>query len=429
MNTTTSELIRTRRDDEPHDEARRIYDRLLSGELSEPGQHYEAYADLANIYYKRGERYQAISALEEFRDHFLDPADLFLANKITNKIEFLGGKTTLKSKPLKLEVALLDQCNLRCTMCLQTSFGQHEITEERYREILALIPYLEVVNWIGGEVFLSPYFEPLFDEASRYPRLKQTLITNGLRIDARWADKLARNKTSLLVSIDAFTAPTYERIRKGAKFPKLLESLTHLKAAFAAHPLAEIPDRFAINCILMRQNIEEIDRIIGFAHDYGFHSVQISGLWPFEPESEYREQNVELDPALARRFTETIMPRILREGAEKKVLIRHMPGFTRAGQGPTAAAANHPVDRTFLTCAYPWGSFFADAKGAVKPFCLCGTFPAGDVYRQSIAEIWNGEGMRKYRELADVNANDELMCRRCDMASYRFQMKLCDPLW
>jgi MoaA/NifB/PqqE/SkfB family radical SAM enzyme len=431
MNADISALLESRRSDEPHDDARKVYDRLLSGgALLDASKCYEAYADLADIYYKKGERYQAISVLEEFLEHFLDRSDLFLANKITNKIEFLGGKTVLKSKPLKLEIALLDQCNLRCTMCLQTTYGEHEITEERYQEILALIPYLEVINWIGGEVFLSPYFEPLFDAASRHPRLKQNLVTNGLRIDARWAEKLARNKTSLLVSIDGFTAPTYERIRKGAKFGELLAAMTHLHQAFAAQPFAaDNPDRLAINFVLMRQNLGEADQIVDFAHRYGFHAVQISSLWPFEPESEYRAQNVEFDPESARLFMDTLKPRILRAGAEKNVRVRHMPAFTRPGQDPRKDAAKHPVDKTFLTCAYPWGSFFADAKGSAKPFCLCGTFSAGNVYRQSIAEIWNDEGMRRYRALADVNDNDELLCRKCDMANYRFQMKLLDPLW
>ncbi len=430
MNAELSALLRTRRDGEPHDAARKIYDRLLSGgEALAPGDCWEAYADLADLHYKKGERYQAISVLEEFRDHFLDRSDLFLANKITNKIEFLGGKTVLESKPLKLEIALLDQCNLRCTMCLQTSYGEHEITEERYREILAMIPYLEVINWIGGEVFLSPYFEPLFDEAVRHPRIRQHLITNALKIDTRWAEKLAKANTSLLVSIDGFTAEMYERIRKGAKFPDLLSSLTHLQKAFASWPNEAIPERLALNFVLMRQNMEEAVLIGEFAARYGFSAVQISSLWPFEPEEEYRRQNVEFDPELSRRFAEVLKPRILRSAAEKEVRVRHMPAYTRDVQTVRPGSVKHPLDATLLTCPYPWGSLFADAKGSAKPFCLCGTFSAGNIHKQPVADVWNGEGMRRYRELADVNANDELLCRRCDMANYRFEMKLCDPLW
>src|SRR3569832_2081737 len=254
MTPTGIELLTARRRDEPSEEARRIYDRLLAdGALADPARCYAGYADLADLHYKKGERYQALSVLEEYRERFLDTSDAYLANKILNKIEFLGGKTELKSKPLKLEIALLDQCNLRCTMCLQTAFGEHEISDERHREILDLAPYLEVVNWIGGEVFLSPHFEPLFDAAARVPRIRQHIITNGLKIDARWAEKLARSNVSLLVSIDAFTAPLYEKIRKGARFDALLSALTHLQSAFAAFtPQHGNPEPIALNFELLR---------------------------------------------------------------------------------------------------------------------------------------------------------------------------------
>lgn len=431
MNPTGIELLQARRRDEPSADARRIYDRLLAdGALADPARVYSGYADLADLHYKNGERYQALSVLEEYRDRFLDQADAFLANKIRNKIEFLGGKTVLESKPLKLEIALLDQCNLRCTMCLQTSFGEHEISDERHREILDLIPYLEVVNWIGGEVFLSPHFEPLFDAAARVPRIRQHIITNGLKIDARWAEKLARGNVSLLVSIDAFTAPSYERIRKGARFESLLSALTHLQRAFAAFPPPPgNPEPLALNFILMRQNLEEAASICEFAARYGFSAVQISSLLPFQPSEEYEKQNVEFDPGLSRRFVEVIKPRIEASSRATGVRVRHMPAFTRQAPARPGPAPKFSLDATLLTCPYPWGSLFADAKGDAKPFCLCGTFPAGNIHRDPVAAVWNGEGMRRYRALADVNANDDLLCRRCDMANYRFEMKLLDPLW
>lgn len=429
--TDPSDLFKKRLDEESDAKARAVYERLLSGDASNPARLLLAYGDLADLYFKRGERYQAINVLEEYRDRFLDKSDVFLANKIENKIEFLSGATQLRSKPLKIEIALLDQCNLRCTMCLQTTFGKYEITEQQFHEIRALLPYLEIINWIGGEVFLSEYFEPLFDEAVRYPQITHHLITNGLRIDDRWAEKLARSRTSLLVSIDGFTKPTYERIRRGARFENLVASLGRLQKAFAAHPEVDVHERLAINAVLMRDNLDEIEQIVPFAHRFGFGAVKISSIVPFEPESEYLRQNVETDPQLSAKFMDSIAPRILKEAAEKGIHVRHLPVCTRPGSAPVekSDAPKSPVDSTLVTCAYPWGSLFSDAKGAVKPFCQCGTFSAGNVFKQPVSEIWNGDGMRRYRELAHINASEDLLCWRCDMMEYRFKMKLMDPLW
>ena len=64
--------------------------------------------------------------------------------------------------------------------------------EKTVDELVGLFPYLEVINWQGGEVFLVDYFEGLMNKASEYPNLKQQVVTNGSLLNERWAAKLAR---------------------------------------------------------------------------------------------------------------------------------------------------------------------------------------------------------------------------------------------
>ena len=423
---------------ETHAAAKKIFSRLLSergGGGAPSVSVWEDYAELADIYYKKGERHQAINILREFQTWFLDTDDVFLANKILNKLEFLNGKDYVESKPLKLEISLTDRCNLQCLMCLQRTRGCREISEETYREIIGMMPYLEVINWIGGEPFVSPRLAPLFDEASRYPRLRQNIITNALLIDESWAEKLAASRTFLLLSIDGFKKETYEYVRKGARFADLLASLEYIKKAFAAHQVPGLPERLAINFVLMRHNMQDLEYIVDFAYRFKISSIRVSTLFPFQPDEIYREQNIESDPKLVRWFLDVAQPRLLCEAALKNVRVGQLPIFSRqaaeqATPGKPETASGAQLGNTFLTCPYPWGSLSSDAEGFARPLCQCGPgICAGNVYKQPIADIWNSPGLRRYRQLADTNDVSRLACAKCDMFKYRFQMKLFDPLW
>jgi MoaA/NifB/PqqE/SkfB family radical SAM enzyme len=66
----------------------------------------------------------------------------------------------LQSKPVKITFVSTAKCNITCTFCNQYTqrvegLAPRKATKE---EVLALIPYLSVLNWQGGECFLDPYF-------------------------------------------------------------------------------------------------------------------------------------------------------------------------------------------------------------------------------------------------------------------------------
>ncbi|MEK7389826.1 MAG: radical SAM protein [Elusimicrobiota bacterium] len=394
------------------------------------------YVDLANGYFQAGDTRSTIATLEAFLHHVRERDNIFLRNKILNKLEYVKKESVLTSKPLKLEVALTGRCNIKCVMCVQDGSHAGELTQERCDEIRAHMPYLEMINWIGGEVFMSPFFEPLYDEAARYPRLKQNIITNGLYINERWAEKLAKNSGILLVSIDGLTTETYERIRRGGKFNNLTASLTCLKTAFAAHPRADETNRLAMNFILMKDNLHELMSILDFAQRFGINLVQIGNLLKFEPESVYQAQRIDTDPALVDWFMDTARPWLLREGAARKIKVEPIPTFDRpAKPSQTAPTPGYvptpPHNPPDSPCPYPWSSFSADDKGRVRPYCRCGrdeTF-AGNVYEETIASAWNSAGMGRYRLLARNIDEDALACRRCPNRNYRLFAKLWDALW
>ena len=55
--------------------------------------------------------------------------------------------------------------------------------------------------------------------------LKQIVITNFLLLDEKIMKFIIKNKINLVISVDGATKDTYEQIRKGASFDKIISNL------------------------------------------------------------------------------------------------------------------------------------------------------------------------------------------------------------
>jgi len=136
----------------------------------------------------------------------------YLRNRLLNELEISQRKTILESKPRILLVTLTNRCNLHCYMCGRGD-SDWEISPKIAEEIAGLLPYLELITWQGGEVFLTKNFDRLFEKTFGFEYLKQIVITNALLIEEGWAEKIAlRNNVGLTVSIDSVDEKIYEHI-------------------------------------------------------------------------------------------------------------------------------------------------------------------------------------------------------------------------
>jgi hypothetical protein len=50
-----------------------------------------------------------------------------------------------------------------------------------------------------------------------------------------------------------------------------------------------------------------------------------------------------------------------------------------------------------MVCYAPWQRLTIDSGGPARPFAFCLNKFVGDTDRMSLADIWNGDGMREYR--------------------------------
>jgi MoaA/NifB/PqqE/SkfB family radical SAM enzyme/predicted negative regulator of RcsB-dependent stress response len=353
--------------------------------------------------------------------------DIYLQNKVLNEIEILQGKLVLESKPTNLRVTLTNRCNLFCRMCYLHKRIAWDMPDAALEELDGFIPYLEQVIWQGGEVFLSKYFERLFAKAAGSTRLKQVVITNGLLIDERWADRFASaGHVELRLSIDGVTKQTYEAVRRGGNFSRLLGVLEMINRRKAqSHGRLETH----MNFVVTKKNYHEIEKALEFAAEHEFrNAVFVPVINPAHDDGNTCYQS---DPAIVREIA-ALYPRLQKKadeygigfdyrltehclepsGASEEEDAKDRAQIIAADPGPSCSCPpvqengrqNDPVKdcgrmgRAGLPfCRVPWQSMFIGEYNDVAPECICSTVLKQDSPEFSLNRVWNGRFMQEYR--------------------------------
>lgn len=359
------------------------------------------------IHRERGEFGDAVSCFSKALDICHGRGDRFMENRLLNEIEISQKQTTLQSLPRGLGVVLTTECNLRCIMCNSWK-TKWELPDRVVEEIIQIIPFLERVMWLGGEVFLSKHFERLFDAAAKCGQLHQTVVTNGILINDRWAEKLARAYMNLTYSIDGVTRQTYERIRRGARFGDVIASartIQRKKELYRNEMRKERRMVSSINFVVMKSNYHEVRDAIEFAKEYGFDDLTLTPVDYVEGEENiFRYRDAAALKAL-RGAVGSIADKAEKYGItfhnwlpfldETEGDAGHNDNDTNdAAPAPTAAGAAVQQQRIF--CYWPWQHLFVDVGGAVKPHCLCHE-TIGNITVNTLRELWNAAPMCSYR--------------------------------
>ncbi|MBN2407430.1 MAG: tetratricopeptide repeat protein [Elusimicrobia bacterium] len=338
---------------------------------------------LGEIYRENGEPVMAVQKFRAAAEVNPDGDSLWFKNRVMNEIELTERKTELRSKPRSMGVVLTTKCNLDCLMC-EMKRHNLDISEKTSGMIMEYLPYLESVLWIGGEVFFSRYFETLFDKAAECPGLSQTIVTNGLLIDDKWAEKFSGARVNINFSIDGFTKNTYERVRRGARFEKLIENIGRVNKAGERSSKLKTTFRFTI----LKSNVHEIGGAVDFACRYGFSDVTLIHVHHYDcGENLYLHGSPKTTEFIEKEV------RRLREQAAGRGIALHSR-FLHAGRTEDLRREA----KNEIQCYWPWQHLFVDIVAGSRPSCRC-LVSAGDPAKcRSLDDIWNGSIMRQYRE-------------------------------
>lgn len=166
-------------------------------------------------------------------------------------------------------------CNLTCPSCRDKIMmaDAKTVTALNAKMDMELAAYLPGVKNIllsqAGEALASPHclhiLKALTPEAHRH--IKVTLLTNCSLVSAATWEKLgpaAKNIQSLVMSIDGGRQETLEKLRRGLKWPRLLEALDFVRSLRASGQLEETRIAF----LLQKDNYRELQDILRLASEF-----------------------------------------------------------------------------------------------------------------------------------------------------------------
>lgn len=238
------------------------------------------------------------------------------------------------------------------------------------------------------------YFEEVFDEASKFVNLKQTIVTNGLFITEGWAEKLVRSNVELVFSIDGVTKEVYEKIRVGAKFEDVLRRIKIVTEARKRAPGKIMSLR--LHVVIMKSNYQELEEFIDFAKEYEFDAMHLIAIWG-NPESEENIFHRKEGEALT--YISALKDKIEEKAKRFNIeLLNSLPdgkGTLEASIPEAKINAHAKGDELF--CRLPWQQLNIDPGGGVRPGCLC-LRTVGNILEESLLDVWNSTEMQTYRK-------------------------------
>ena len=339
-------------------------------------------------------------------------AEKFLKNREKNIRETCERKIILESKPVRLGIIITNWCNLRCIMCPpQRHRGGFTFPLSVLCSVEELLPYLERIDWQGGEFFGFEHVKKMFVSMKNYPHIQSEITTNGLLLDEEWIRLLFDINVTTTFSIDSSVKEEYEYIRSGAKYNDLVDRLNLILELENA-----CGNKFkrGITVVVMRSNYRHLDQFIPFVEKYGFGHISFNPVMYIET-----DENIFRDPQLDYRYLNETMNYLKEQFGKLKVnFVWNLP----QRYDEVSAQQNTYARRTGseLYCNLPWKSLWviADRDGDVLPDCWCRE-SIGNIYHNTLLEIWNNQKMQEYRR--KIVENDFSICNPnciCDYSAH-----------
>ena len=326
--------------------------------------------ELARTLSGRGDPYKIMeeelgSAVKEYRHKWL------LAEKELIEFEY----------PLHLNLELVYGCNQRCEFCIfslprdewkYNARPKDRISFEKYRQIID-----EGVKRGLCSVSLNGYNEPLLQRdiakyinyAHKAGVLDISLHTNGVLLTEKLSKELIDSGlTMIMFSVDAATNKTYEKIRQSRDYGKVVKNIMRF-----------LELKKGLNCILPLTRVSFVETKVNY-----LELDEFTSLWKDK-----------VDFFTIQSFCNSFVGKGIYETIENDYRLNDTP---------------------FVKCSEPYQRLTVTCDGNVLPCCSNYGLEliVGNIYQNSIYEIWNSEKMKKIRSRVNSIGENQLdPCKKC----------------
>ena len=160
-------------------------------------------------------------------------------------------------------------CNISCIMCDQN---------HRSKVMLSAALIEKQIDWQGVECVNIQGGEPLaMKECKRaYLHITETegkkvnFLTNGMLINDKWADKIARNSLRITVSLNAVDKETHEQVNLRSNWERVIDNCKRL---INARNRLRTDLCIIAHFTMVKENLTQVPDFIGLSEALGFDEV------------------------------------------------------------------------------------------------------------------------------------------------------------
>ncbi|MBI2891837.1 MAG: SPASM domain-containing protein [Nitrospirae bacterium] len=321
-------------------------------------------------------------------------------------IAFLPARPPL---PIRLQVEPTNKCNLSCIMCAREfrDVFSKDFPNDRFATLLAEArPSYLTLNGDG---------EPLLDRglADKIKAAKAlgciVVMPSNMTItsEVRGRKLIEAGLDVLSFSLDGATKDSFEAVRKGSRFEKVMGHVRLFRDLCARH--AATAPELRVLFVVQKGNLMDFDHALALQRELGL-TIQLIPV-------KYLEQ-----PEVARTCR-----------AEESLLAdmeARLDGRARDGTPPDALDFYERWRRAAReactppgpsrVCYKPWTTAYVDARGDVYPCCFSvdreGSLKMGNVFDRSFGEIWRGERYADFRRGMLARKSALPVCSTCTVS-------------
>ncbi len=305
--------------------------------------------------------------------------------------------------PSMIEIEATTTCNLRCTICEHTHWNEppRNMTLEEFKGIIDQFPEVRAIALTGiGENFLNKDFLKMYEYIrERWPSAFIELYDNfylvGEDVSRRLID-LSIDR--VIISMEAATKDTYEKIRVGSNFERVLENIKNF-VEIKSKENSPFPEIF-FHFIVTNQNIHELPSYIKLVKGLGCVKISITNL--LHPYHEVQHM-----------MLHNIPEGIIKEAES----VACKEGITLLWN------SNIPQKKPPITNCNNWIMPFIYVTGHVVPCCSMNEANVrqfqkdnsfGNVFEKPFKEIWYSDEFKAFRR-AQRKGEVPVLCRDCPM--------------
>ncbi|MCP4402801.1 MAG: radical SAM protein [bacterium] len=303
----------------------------------------------------------------------------------------------LRERFLTVRIDIVNRCNLRCKMCY---FSLDEVRNKPRIEMSAqlfqkiakdLFPLAsQLIVSAGAEPLCAKNFPRMLEIAAPYEIPHTAFFTNATLLNQENIPTIIRAGVNVItVSFDGATPQTFEAVRRGADFEKVVENIRLLQKI--KKQLGHSTPAIHFGVVLMKSNIRELPDILRMAKELGVARVTASHLIPY---TELGSKEESLNPC--RELANTCLDEARNTAQELAMPFDAPPNFPKTSERQQPSS---PLPPKRLECYWPWREILIRPDGSVQPCCYWYEDTSmGEFTGNRFTEIWFGPRYQRLRE-------------------------------